>query len=258
MSDTTEVGPGIGHNKLSAIDLAAEIVMNAEAFIIECPEITDAATANEAQAYVDQLRTSKKDLAGALKVDLVPHEAAIADVKATYRSPLDDIEKALKTLLARSAAWLLKERDRIAAEKAAKEAEARRLRDEADRLERERQEAARTIATDTAEADATAKAAAEAAEAARTAKAAERVADRKPQTAAIKGTTAARAMTLRTYWSAVVTDEAAAIESYRDHPVVRKAALAAALQVANEAARTSKDEAAAPAGFCFVKEERAS
>ena len=97
-----------------------------------------------------------------------------------------------------------------------------------------------------------------AAEAAKTAKLAERAAvKKKPEVAAIKAAPTQRAVTLRVYWSAVVTDETAAIDSYKDHPTVRKAALAAALQVANEAARTSKDEAAAPLGFRFIKEERA-
>ena len=95
-------------------------------------------------------------------------------------------------------------------------------------------------------------------EAAKTAKLAERAAvKKKPEVAAIKAAPTQRAVTLRVYWSAVVTDETAAIDSYKDHPTVRKAALAAALQVANEAARTSKDEAAAPLGFRFIKEERA-
>lgn len=258
------------------LELAASRISEAEAFIIECPEIADADMANEAQGFVDQLRASKKDLAAAQKVEISPHDEAIAEVKTKYRDPLGTIEVTLKALLDKTGAWLVKERARIAAEKAAQEAEARRLREEAERLERERIEAARkaeeerrrVVEAETASAADTERVEAErqeaidagnrAAEAARTAKAAERAAEKKPEVAAIKSAPAQRAMTLRTYWSAVVVDEAAAIESYKDHPAVRKAALAAALQVANEAARTSKNEAAAPLGFRFVKDERAS
>ncbi len=179
-------------------------------------------------------------------------------MKARYREPVSMVDTAIGTLLGKSSVWLTKERERIAAEKAAQEAEARRLREEADRLRREAEQANAKLAADAEEAEAAANRAAEASEAARTAKAAERVAERKPEVAAIKSEPARRAMTLRTYWSAAIVDEAAALASYTDHPVVRKAALAAALQVAGEAARTLKNEAAAPPGFRFIKEERAS
>ena len=56
--------------------------------------------------------------------------------------------------------------------------------------------------------------------------------------------------------SAVIEDEAAALDSYKDHPTVRKAALAAVLQAANEEARRVKDLDAAPPGIRFVHEER--
>lgn len=260
----------------SALESALILTIRANAWLLGCPEITDADAAREAGEMVEKLRATKKNLAAALKVDLAPHDQAIADVKAQYREPASKIDAALSDVLARSSAWLVKERARIAAEKAAQEAEARWLREEAERLERERIEAARKAdderrrlveaeeasAADIARVEAERQEAIEASEraveAARTAKTAERAAEKKIEVAAIKSEPARRAMTLRTYWSAVVVDEAAAIDSYRDHPTVRKAALAAALQVANEAARTEKREDAAPAGFRFVKEERAS
>jgi len=90
------------------------------------------------------------------------------------------------------------------------------------------------------------------------AKEAERLAARKTETAAIRtGAVGSRAMTLRTYWSAVIEDEEEAYISYQDHPVVVKARNAAVLQVANEAARATKDESKARPGVRFVKEERA-
>lgn len=279
------------------IERAVELVATANGWIAERPEIGDADQAKEAGDFVDKLRTSKKNLAAALKADIAPHDEAIAEVKAKYREPVSLIETALTALLEKSGAWLVRERARIAAEKAIIEAEARRKREEAERAERERLEAQRRLdeerrrlAEETerrrieaerqqteiekvaadfqasadlerveAERVEAARVATEAEAAAKSAREAERAAVRKPEVAAIKsGETGRRAMTLKTYWSAVIEDEAAALESYKDHPVVRKAALAAALQVAGEAARTSKDEAAAPLGFRFVKEERAS
>lgn len=259
----------------TALEIAAELTTEAKEWIAGRPEITDADMAKEASDFVEKLRASKKGLTAAQKAELVPHDEAIAGVKTRYREPATQVDTTLSSLLTLSEAWLKRERARIAAETAAREAEARRLREEADRLERERQEAAQRAeeekrrvveaATEEAgdaerveaerqEADA---AADRAVEAARTAKAAEQLAVKKPEVAAIKGATARRAMGLTTYWSAVVDDEAAALETYKDHPTVRKAALAAALQVANEAARSLKDETKAPLGFRFIKDERA-
>lgn len=247
-----------GNNPPSAIESALEIVSAASAWTKAVPEIFDAETAKEAGDHVTKLRAAKASLASALKVDLAPHEEQIAGVKALYKDPSDQVQTLGAQILSMSSAWLQKERARIAAEKAAQEAEARRLREEAERARREAEEAARDSVADAAAAEDAAARAAEASAANRTAREAERVAYKKPEAAAIKGDTAKRAMTLRVYWSAVVTDEAAAIEAYRDHPTVRKATLDAALRVANEAARVAKSETAAPAGFRFVKDERAT
>lgn len=258
MDTATDPRLAVGaNNPPSAIDSALEVLSTAKAWIETSPEILDANMAKEAGDLVTQLRASKASLAAALKVDLAPHDEAIASVKAQYKGPTDEVQAAGTKLLALSSAWLQKERARIAAEKAAQEAEARRLREEAEAARREAEDAARDSAADAAAAEEAAARAAEASAANRTAREAERVAFKKPEAAAIKGDTAKRAMTLRVYWSAVVTDEAAAIETYRDHPTVRKATLDAALRVANEAARMAKSESGAPAGFRFVKDERA-
>lgn len=299
MDTLTDLAPdrGIGDNKPpSALDAAIELTSTAASWLADRPEITDADTAKEAGEIVDKLRATKKSLAAAQKDDLAPHDQAIAEIKAQYKEPATKLESALNALLSLSAAWLKRERDRIAAEKAAKEAEARRLREEAERAERERIEAARKLEEERrraaaeeeerrrtaeveqqtelervaaegqaaadmerveAERQEAARAAAEAEEKAKIAKAAEREALRKTETAAIKSAPAQRAVTLRTYWSAVIEDEAAAIDSYRTHPTVRKAMLDAVLRVANEEARTAKDESKAPLGVRFVKEERA-
>lgn len=265
-----------GNNPPSAIADASRLTATATGWLNACSEITDAVQAKEVGDLVDKLRASKKALAAAQKAELAPHDQAIADVKASYRGPAGELEEALTALLARSSAWLVKERDRIAAEKAAKEAEARRLREEAARLERERIEAARKVEEERrrvvdaekasaddlerveAERQTAIEAEARAAEAAKTAKFAERAAEKKPEVAAIKTEPAKRAVTLRVYWSAAITNDDDALASYQDHPTVRKAALAAVLQVANEAARTSKDVNAAPPGIRFIKDERAT
>lgn len=299
MDTLTDLAPdrGIGDNQPpSALATAIELTSTATSWLADRPEITDADAAKEAGEIVEKLRATKKILAAAQKDDLAPHDRAIAEIKAQYKAPAIALEAALNSLLSLSAAWLKRERDRIAAEKAAQEAEARRLREEAERAEREKVEAQRRLdeerrrlaaeeeerrraaaaeeqteleriaaesqaATDLerveAERQEAARAAAEAEAKAKAAKEAEREAQRKAQTAAIKTAPAQRAVTLRSYWSAEIVDEAAAIDSYRLHPTVRKATLAAVLQAANEDARRLKNLDAAPLGVRFIQEERA-
>ena len=256
----------IGHNNPpSAIDAALEIAAQASAWAEASPEILDAVMAKEASDLVAKLRTAKANLAAALKADLAPHDEAIAGVKALYKAPADQVQALGAQLLSMSTAWIQKERARVAAEKAAQEAEARRLREEADRLERERMEEKRRANEAAPQADAESLAEAEsarqeseraAAEALKAAREAERAAAKKVAPVVIKGE-ATRSIRMQITWSAVVTDESAAIESYRDHPEVRAATLAAALKVANSVARATKSESGAPSGFRFVKDERA-
>lgn len=243
-----------GNNPPGALELERAAALEAEvaAFNVECPEIADTDMAGQAQGFVDQARALKKDLTAAQKVELTPLEGAIAEVKAKYRGPLDRLEAALKTLLEKSGAWILKERTRVAREKAEQEAAARRLREEAERLERERLES--ELKPDPVD-EAAISAAANAEAAARIA---EKVAEKKVAPVVIKAAGAARAMTMRTYWSAEVTDEGEALRSYASHPAVRAECLKVALRLANELARTEKRVDAAPAGFRFIKDERAS
>jgi len=268
-----------GNNPPGTLELerAGTLIENANEWLASRPEIEDTAEADAAQGFVDQLRASKKDLVASQKVELTPFDDAIAEIKAKYRGPLDRLEVALKALLEKSGAWIVRERNRVAAEKAAQEAEAKRLRDEADRLERERVERERVelerreAERRDAEPKAEAPAEAEVAKAAETeaadlavsaadtaARIAEKAAGKKVAPVAIKAAGAARAMTLRTYWRAEVTNEAEALASYAKNPIVRQACLDVALRLANELARTEKREEAAPAGFRFIKEERAT
>ena len=250
-----EVGGNNPPADKSALESAAELMAEASAWLASRPEIVDTAEADAAQGIVDKLRASKKGLTAAREGELEPHEAAAAAVKARYRGPLETLETTLKALLEKSGAWIVKERARIAAEKAAQEAEAKRLRDEAERLEREAAEAARNLDADI---DVAVQADAAATTAGKVAREAEKVAEKKAAPAVIKAAGAARAMTMRAYWSAEVTDEGEALRSYAQHPTVRAECLKVALRLANELARAEKRENAAPAGFRFVKEERAS
>ena len=116
-------GRGIGDNKPpNALATAIELTSTATSWLAERPEITDADTAKEAGEIVDKLRATKKSLAASQKDDLAPHDQAIADIKAQYKEPASKLEAALNSMLTLSAAWLKRERDRIAAEKAAQEA----------------------------------------------------------------------------------------------------------------------------------------
>lgn len=267
MDTITDQHADIGHNNPpSAIDAALEITAQATAWVAASPEILDADMAKEASDLVAKLRAAKANLAAALKTDLAPHDEAIAGVKALYKAPSDQVQALGAQLLSMSTTWIQKERARIAAEKAAQEAEARRLREEAERLERERMEEKRRANEAALQADAESRAEAEAArqeseraaaEAQKVARDAERAAAKKVAPVVIKSEDSKRSIRMQVTWSAVVTDEAAAIESYRDHPEVRAATLAAALKVATAVARATKSESGAPAGFRFVKDERA-
>jgi hypothetical protein len=232
----------------------AELMATVEPWIASRPEIEDSDEATAAQGLIDKLRTLGKDLAKAQKLELVPHEEAVAEVKAKYRGPIDALDVPLKQLLKKAGDWITKKRARVAAERTAQEAEAKRLRDEAARLERESQEASRKAASDIEGAHEAARVAHTAATVAKTA---EKAVAKMPDKVIIKGSAGTKSVNLRAYWRAEITDEALALKSYEGHPATRKACLDVALQLANESARASKSEDAALAGFRFIKEERA-
>lgn len=265
MSDTNNP------EETAALDRAAELLAKVTEFVTDKPAIHNEDDAKTAAGFVDEIRKIGPDVKADQATELAPHEEAADRVKARYSPTLIDLRARFDLLKAMAGDWLARERKRIADEKAAQLAEARRLREEADRAERERiaarerenEEALR--AKQEAERDPVREAEIEAerqeaerraAETQKAARDAERAAASKPVAAAIKAGTA-RAMTLTTRWRAVVTDEAAAIESFKDHPDVRAAALAQALKLASATARALKSEQGAPAGFRFIKEETA-
>lgn len=267
MNDGTNNPP-----ETAALDRAAETLARIKEWLEDHPAIQSAAEAGEVSGFVASLRSLKTDLGKAQDVEIAPHEEAMDRVKARFSPTMIDVVARGKLLLTMAGDWLARERQREAAEKAARDAEARRLREEADRLERERMEQRRreneeaARAKEEAERDPVREAQLEAeraererlaSDALKVAREAERAATKKAAPVTIKSDSGARAIRTVTYWSAVVTDEAAAIETYRDHEEVRAATLAAALKVATAIAKATKSESGAPAGFRFVKDERA-
>lgn len=279
------------------LERAAELTAKATEWLANRPEIEDEDEAKAANGLVANLKDAKKALVASAKAERKPLDDAIADLATKYKAPAAEVDDAVAKLSVLAGQWLVKERDRIAAEKAAVEAEARRKREEAERAERERLEAQRKLDEERrrmaedqerrrleaeqqggqtelekvaeesarqaeierveAERQVAARAIAEADEKAKAAKQAERLASRKTETAAIRtGASGSRAMTLRTYWSAVIENEEAAYLSYADHPTVVKARNAAVLQAANEDARVKKSVDAARAGVRFISEEK--
>jgi hypothetical protein len=82
-----------------------------------------------------------------------------------------------------------------------------------------------------------------------------KLAGKPPQRAQVKGDYSRKAMSLKVYWSAEVTDANAALDHYGMDASVRLAALDAARKLASALARETKDESKAPPGFRFVKRE---
>jgi hypothetical protein len=265
--------PGIGHNQgpgILELERAAELVANANRWVTERPEITDADMAGTAQGFVDQLRAASKELETARRAEKKPLEDQVKAIDDKYRDPAALLKLALDKLLRLSSAWLAKE-------KARKDEEARKVREEADRKRREAEEAAAKAAEEAKkkggnalEAELAATRAQEEAEAAR------KLAEKKPERAQVKGDYSARAMTLRTYWHAKLAVErpagnagadafkafevnrALVLKHYAKSPAARDAMIEACLRIAGDEARKAKSAEAAPPGLVFFKEEKAS
>jgi hypothetical protein len=231
------IGPG--HNQPGPLDRAAELVANANRWRTERPEITSDDQARAADDFVTQLRGVRDELDAALKRDLEPIKAAETAARLSYRNPRELVQLALDGMLATSARWLQKLRDKAVTEAAEKKRQA----DEAERV-------AITLRSfagheRTVEGELEAQRATE--EAARLAKQAARPVER-PR---IRGDYSGKAMSLRTRWRAVIDDPKKALRAYgEDRRVVDAVQIAA-----NDDARSAKDAAKAPAGVRFINEE---
>lgn len=251
MSDTDEVPAGLGHNQPPAptpLERAGALVANANRWVEERKEISDSEQAGLAQGFITQLRDMRDDLDKAAKVERKPHDDAIIEIRRRYLDPVELVGIALGKMLGLSSTWLDKEKTRIARETAERQRAAEESRKRAEDAKRE----AASATSNTIEAELAA------IRAEKEATAAAKLARKAPERATIKGDYSAKAMGLRTYWSAEVIDEAKALKSYARNPEVRAVCLAKALQLATQLAKETKREDAAPPGFRFVKSERAT
>ena len=248
---------GIGHNGGPAMTpfaalkaQADERIDTANRWITERPTITDAAMAEKATGFRDQLAATYKATEAQRKADKEPHMLAAKAVDAQYAPVLSLLESAGKAIKAKITDYLVAEQAKADAERRAREAEARRKADEAAAAQRRAEEEARKAGGDAlrsqAAAEASARAAADAAKAAA-----------EPARATIKGDYNARAVSLRSTWTAEMIDEAAAWKHYQKNPAVRAAALAKALELATADAKAFKDAERAPPGFRFVETKTA-
>jgi multidrug efflux pump subunit AcrA (membrane-fusion protein) len=229
------------------IERGAELVAAANLWSADVPKIADAEQAGRAQALVDQLRLATADVEAAQKAERKPHDDAIVEIRARYRPSLELLGIALDRLKWLAGGWLDRERARLEHEAA----ERKRIAADAEIAARQaREQAAKAGAT--VEAEAEARRIEEEAEALRAA------ALKPVERAAIKGELSARAMSMRTTWRAVITDETKALRHYAKHPAIREAALAAIVKLATAHAKTCKDESKAPPGVRFEREEKAA
>lgn len=244
--------PPLGHNRppadddaTKALKRADELVANANRWARERPEIVDAEQASACQVSIDLLRLAESDLKAARDAELAPFEAMVAAIKIKFKDPLALVDLSLRTLLRKSAVWLVRERERVAREADEKRRQAEAARQAANEA------ITRAVTERTMQAELDAQRASEAAQ-----RAAD-VAQRPVERARIKGEMAPRAMTLHSNWKAEVIDPSLALKHYGRNADVRAAALAKALQLAGRLARESKRADAAPPGFRFYNDERA-
>lgn len=226
---------------------ANERIDFANRWLTERAEIADDEIADKAGGFKGQIAATRKALDNRRLDENRKWDAGQA---AKYRSPLDLLQRAHDAIDAKIKAWLKVKDERLAAEKRAQEAEAARIRQEAEEAQRQAEEEASKKGGDVLRAQQAAEDAAE------RAKVAAELAAAPVQRAAVKGTYTQRAITLRTYWDAKITDEAKALKSYAKHPTIRAAALEAIQRVAKAEAISTKDKTKAPAGVEFYSEER--
>lgn len=226
---------------------ANERIDAANKWLTERPEITDDEIADKAGGFKSQIAATRKALDGRRLDENRQWDAA---QRAKYGMPLDLLGRAFNAIDDKIKTYLRAKDARLAEEKRQQEAAAERVRKEAAEAQRRAEEEANKKGGDVlraqAEAEAATKRAVEAAE----------LAAAPVVRAAVKGTYTQRAITLRTYWDAKITDETKALRSYAKHPEIRAAALDAIRRVAKAEAIATKDRTKAPAGIEFFSEER--
>lgn len=231
---------------------ANERIDTANKWLIERPLITDMETADKANFFVSQIGATWTALDNQRKNE---NRDWLAAQDKKYRSPLELLAMAKGKLTDKRRDFLRREEDRLAAEKAKIEAEARRKADEAAAALAKAEAEAKKKGGDALRTELAAK---EAVQAAADAVAAVEAA---PVKASITGTYSARATGLKDAWSAEITDLSEAFKHYnkKSHPsrsILAAAIEAAILTIANRDAKFLKDETMAPPGIKFVKERK--
>ncbi len=216
----------------------SDIVEAANVWLKKVTEITDEPTAKACDDFLAQIAGELKAIDADRKAWNKPHDDAIAANNNTFKPMTLLLDKAKMLLSPLKVKWLQREKDRLAQERAAKEAAALKAMQEAE-------DAARK-ATTSVEAAVRADEAQERAQEALDASAA---ADKAK--ASVKGDVV-RASGLRTYWSATVEDWNAAAQHYCNTPAVQ-----AAIQVAANANAREQKAAMKVPGCKAISEERA-
>lgn len=242
--------PTVGHNQPpepTPIERGADLVANCNRWSAEVSKIGNAEQAGRAQAFVDQLRLETEAIEAAWKKEREPFDEEIILLRTKYRPPLTLLGIALDKMKALTKDWLDREKARLAHEAA----ERKRVAAEAEAAARvARETAARAGAT--VEAEAAARHAEDEAEVARA------LALKPVERAQIRGEFSNKAMSLRSNWHAVITDEQKALRHFAKHPDIRAAALAAIVKVATRQAKEFKDASKAPPGVRFDNDEKAA
>lgn len=168
-----------------------------------------------------------------------------AEQERVYKQPLDLLALAKSKLGMLRTRFLQAKQAKIDADKAAADAEAKRLADEAEAARKKAETSKNPLEAEIAaqKAQEKAEAAAEAAMAA-------------PTRATITGTFSPRAKGLTRYWDARITDFKKAFVHYKADPVVVAAIKEAMQRCAKRDAVAAKDKGLAPSGVEFYYEDR--
>jgi len=261
--------PGIGDNQPpepTAIERAEELIPACDGWTTRGP-LTKEDDARLLSEFLVQIRKAREAVkAGA---DRQPHLDALAAIRATVAHLMEPHEQALENINARAARVLPKldlAIERIAGSKKVTglladwmARERQRKEAEAEATKRAAADAARAAETmkDRASVEGTIDAELEARQAVETAEELRAEAERKPERVRVKGDLAPKAVGLRDYWSAKITDWKLAGRHYKTEQRVINAFRDAVLMCANADARRLKDKAQAPPGVEFEVREQA-
>ncbi len=235
----------IGHNQppedkyAPYRDRTHDIVESANDWLKSVKEITDLPTAKACDDFLKQI----SDEIAAIKSDRMawnkPYEDAVKANNEAFRPISTLLEKCQELLKPLKVRWLQREKDRLAKERAEKEAAAlKAMQDAADAAAKATTSVEAAVRAD--EAQERASELLDAAQKASTAK------------AQVKGDYATKASGLRTYWKAEITGFRQAMLHYENHPKM----VELVQELADADARADKSQMAVP-GCKPVSEDRA-